>query len=247
MKLYGWKYKGRIISEQLHEQFFKVINYLDDPTFIAHQDWPTVQKLIAEKLGVKPGQVRTIKRVLEEFCVLKEGSLNGNKVPDATIYTDEGYEFVKMLKLEELIKHSGKNDPEMLNKINLFYQYYYLKVLSKPVDSGRGTTLRTLRATLKAIKKFEYLDYWEWYILNTIITKDDDINEEKELEETIKKYRNKELLFTDNDIIKNELSHSYLLGNFKWTGLIEITGTKSNLCIKLNKLHQSTIDMVIND
>ena len=69
MKLHGWKYKGRIVSEQLHEQFLEIINYLDDPNFIAHQDWPTVQKLIAEKLNVKPGQIRTIKRVLEEFCI----------------------------------------------------------------------------------------------------------------------------------------------------------------------------------
>lgn len=247
MKLYGWKYKGRIISNKLHEQFLEIINYLDDPTFIANKDWPTVQKLIAKNLNIKPGQVRTIKRVLEEFCVLKEGSLNGNKIPDATIYTSEGYEFVKMLKLEALINNSKTNDTEMLNKINLFYQYYYLKVLSKPVDSGRGTTLRTLRATLKAIKKFDYLDYWEWYILNTIITEDDNPTQERELEETINKYRNKQLLFTDEDIVENKLSHSYLLGNFKWTGLIETTGSKNNLRIRLNKLKESTINIVINE
>lgn len=226
---------------------YEIINYLDDPAFIAHQDWPTVQKLIAKNLNIKPGQVRTIKRVLEEFCVLKEGSLNGNKIPDATIYTAEGYEFVKMLKLEALINNSKTNDTEMLNKINLFYQYYYLKVLSKPVDSGRGTTLRTLRATLKAIKKFDYLDYWEWYILNTIITEDDNPTQERELEETINKYRNKQLLFTDEDIVENKLSHSYLLGNFKWTGLIETTGSKNNLRIRLNKLKESTINIVINE
>ena len=37
MKLYGWKYKGRIISNKLHEQFLEIINYLDDSTFIANK------------------------------------------------------------------------------------------------------------------------------------------------------------------------------------------------------------------
>lgn len=246
MILHGWAYKGRKISDLLHQQFYDIVKYLTDPSFVAGRDWPVLQKEIAKELGVEAGQIRTIKTCMEQFCILKVGSLNNNKIPDMTIYTKDGLEFIDMLKLEYLTKHRAKTiDNEMLEKIHQFYQFYYIKFLSQPTDIGRNSHLNILRATLKAIKKYESLDYWEWYLLNTFITKQDDKEEENRLQDAIIKYRNHELFFTKEDIQDYQLSISYVLGNIEYTGLVLSEGAGLKHTVFLNKTRMEVIEEII--
>ncbi|OCA97840.1 hypothetical protein [Clostridium beijerinckii] len=247
MDLYGWKYEGRKISDKLHEQILVMIGILNDPEKVEGRKWPALQKIISSELGVATGQVRTIKRTMEEFGILKKGSLNANDVPDGkNIFTKSGITLIDLLATEELMrKKHDKESEEQIREIRNIYKLYYQKVLSNYTYVEDGKVLHPLRATLKALKKFEYLDYWEWYLLNTVIRQDDNKEEESELEECIINYRAGKLQFKESDLIENMLSHSYVLGNFEYSGLIRIVGTKEKLKITLNNDENEIIEEII--
>lgn len=247
MDLYGWKYEGRKISDKLHEQILVMIGILNDPEKVEGRKWPALQKIISSELGVATGQVRTIKRTMEEFGILKKGSLNANDVPDGkNIFTKSGITLIDLLTTEELMrKKHDKESEEQIREIRNIYKLYYQKVLSNYTYVEDGKVLHPLRATLKALKKFEYLDYWEWYLLNTVIRQDDNKEEESELEECIINYREGKLQFKESDLIENMLSHSYVLGNFEYSGLIRIVGTKEKLKITLNSDENEIIEEII--
>ena len=248
MFLSGWKYEGRKISDKLHEQMLAIIEILNDSIKVGDQTWPSLQKYISSELEVAPGQVRTIKRMMEEFGILKRGSLNAKEVPKASnIFTEQGVMLVNLLETEKLMRENPSvNNYELVKEIKSIYQLYYQKVLTDYCYRDEESVLHPLRATLKALKKFGALDYWEWYLLNTVISNDDDINEEKELEEFIDQYRHGKLQFSESDIKENQLSHSYVLGNFVYTGLVCVEGSKTKLKITLNTQFDDVIKEIIN-
>jgi hypothetical protein len=247
MDLYGWRYEGRKISDKLHEQILIMIGVLNDPHKVGGRRWPALQSVISSELGVATGQVRTIKRTMEELGILKKGSLNASDIPDGKkIFTSAGMTLIDLLATEELMR--TKNDEEskeQIREIRNIYKLYYQKVLISYTYVGVGKVLHPLRATLKAIKKFGHLDYWEWYILNTVISQDDNVNEETKLEQFITNYRAGQLQFKESDIIENMLSHSYVLGNFEYSGLICTVGTKESLKITLNNDENEIIAKII--
>ena len=110
-----------------------------------------------------------------------------------------------------------------------------------------GKILHPLRATLKALKKYGQLNYWEWYLLNTVIRSDDNGKEEAELDKLIKEHRSGQLRFKHGDIIENMLSHSYVLGNFEYAGFVCVKGSKETIRITLNKDAQEIIDEITKE
>lgn len=249
MYLSGWKYEGRKISDQLHEQMLVIIAFLNDEKQVAGRKWPALQKDISDKLGIAAGQVRTIKRMMESFGILKEGSLNANKVPDAKeIYAENGRTLVELLETEKLMKENqAAGDEELMKEIKSIYRLYYQQVLVDYAYHDDGKILHPLRATLKALKKYGYLNYWEWYLLNTVICSDDNLKEEEELDQLITAYRSGRLKFKPGDVIENKLSHSYVLGNFEYAGFVCVKGSKESIRITLNKDAQEIIDEITKE
>lgn len=247
MQLRGWKYEGRKISDKLHEQILVIVDILNDSSKVGNKNWPELQTYIARELGITTGQVRTIKRMMEELDIVKKGALNAGSIPDTSvIYTDNGKTFVELMAAERLMKQKPDSDNlKTMREIKSIYRLYYQKVLSAYTYNQNGSILHPLKATLKAVKKYEYLDYWEWYLLNTIIQKDDDVAEEAQLDKYIMSYRQGSLKFREADIVENQLSHSYVLGNYVYAGLVCVKGNKPKLRITLNPEAHEIINEIL--
>lgn len=248
MQLSGWKYEGRKISDKLHEQMLVIVDVLNDPSKVRNKNWPELQKYIAGELGITTGQVRTIKRMMEELDIIKRRVLNARSIPDAAeIYTDNGKTFVELMAAEKLMKQKlNADNRETVQEIRKIYRLYYQKVLSAYTYNQNGLVLHPLRATLKAVRKFGCLNYWEWYLLNTIIQSDDNETEESELERNITLYREGKLKFRETDICENQLSHSYVLGNYVYAGLICVKGSKYSIKITINPEYDEIINEILH-
>ncbi|WP_313120322.1 hypothetical protein [Proteiniclasticum ruminis] len=249
MDLRGWKYEGRKISDSLHVQMLTMMEILNDPAQVNGRTWGgSLQTYIGDELGISSGQVRTIKRMMEEFNLLKKGALNRSDVPSRdSIYTKNGEMLLDLFASEKLMKEKKYSSHlEQIKEIKSIYKLYYQGVLIEyNFNNDKGDKLHPLKATLKAVRKFEHLDYWEWYILNTIITQDDNIDEEKELEKTITEYRNGKIKLTESDIKEYSLSHSYVLGNFVHAGFLKIEGRKEGIKIFIESGAEEIINNIL--
>lgn len=247
MNLHGWKYEGRKISDKLHEQILAIVDILNDSSKVAGRHWPEIQKNISDELGIATGQVRTIKRMMEELDIVKKGVLNARDVPDPKfIYTENGRTFVELIATEKLMRENiNANNLETMKEIGNIYKLYYQKVLAGYSYNAQGNILHPLRATLKALSRYDYLSFLEWYLLNTIIQNDNDEDEEAELDRSINDYRKGKLSLTESDIVENSLSHSYVLGNFEYAGLVHTEGSKFKLRITINPDAKKIVDEII--
>ena len=247
MYLRGWKYEGRKIADKLHEQILGIVEILNDPAQVGDKKWPDMQKYISRELGIATGQVRTIKRMMEEFDIVKKGSLNALEVPTPeNIYTENGKTLLELMATEKLMRENpNKDNMEIVKEISDIYKLYYQKVLAAYAYNEDGEILHPLRATLKALKKHNHLNYWEWYILNTDIHEDDNAEQEAEFDQHINDFRTGKLRFSSNDLIENVLSHSYVLGNFEYAGLVCVEGSKPNLKITINPAANEIIEEII--
>lgn len=251
MNLSGWKYEGRIISDDLQHQIMEIIKILNDPDKVQNRPWGgSLQKFIGNEIGISDGQVRTIKRMMEEFDILKLGGLNQRTVPDkSNLYSENGEVLIRLFESEELLKQKPSKDSyEQLEKIKEIYKLFYLKVLVKyTIRDKDGEKFHPAVVLLKTLKKYEYLSYWEWYLLNTIITSDNNLEEEREFDKYITDFRNGTLKTADLKVAENVLSHSYILGNFKYVELINIEGKKENMKITINEKNKQMIDELIQE
>lgn len=251
MNLSGWKYEGRIISDNLQHQIMEIIKILNDPEKVQNRTWGgSLQKFIGNQIGISDGQVRTIKRMMEEFDILKPSALNRRTVPDkSNIYSENGEVFIRLFESEELLKQKPSKDSyEQIERIKEIYKLFYLKILVKyTIRDKDGNEFHPAVILLKALKKYEYLTYWEWYLLNTIITSDNNPEEEQEFDKYITDIRNGALKASDLKITENVLSHSYILGNFAYVGLIKVEGKKENMKITINEKNKHIIDEILRE
>ena len=186
---------------------------------------------MAEELGTKPGQIRTIKRMMEEFGILKKGVLKSSEIPDREqIYTEDGRLLLELLEMEQLMS-------QCLTEAHR----QQMGVLQE-----KGM-LHPLKATLKALEEYEYLDYWEWYLLNTVIRRDDDVGQEEELGRLIEEYRAGKLSFGAGAIVENKLSHIYVPGNFAYGGFLLEEGNHLDLRLTLNGEYRELAEKIINE
>lgn len=247
LKLKGWKYEGRKIADKLQQQMLSIVEILNDSSRVGNKNWTELQKYIAGELGITPGQIRTIKRMMEELDIIKKGVLNTSSISNTSeIYTDNGRTFVELMAIEKLMNQRGNTeDQETVREIRTIYCLHYQKVLAAYTYKQNGRTLHPLRATLKAVKKFGYLDFWEWYLLNTIIQTDEDEEEEVRLEKIISDYRAGEINSQVMDITENRLSHVYVLGNYEYAGLVCVKGNNQRLKVTLNHDYDEIIDEIL--
>lgn len=250
MDLTGWKYEGRIISDVLQHQIMEIIKILNNPDEVNNRTWGgSLQKYIGKQIGISDGQVRTIKRMMEEFDILKPGALNQRTIPDkSNLYSENGEVLIKLFESEELLKQkSSRDSSEQIDKIKEIYRLFYLKVLVKyTIKNKDGDKFHPALILLKALKKYEYLTYWEWYLLNTIVNSDNNPQEQLALDKYITDVRNGELKTSDLKITENVLSHSYILGNFSYVGLIKTKGKKENMIISINPDNSQMIDDIVD-
>ena len=250
MNLYGWKYEGRIISDSLHHQIMEIIRILNDPDKVQNRTWGgSLQKFIGEEMGISDGQVRTIKRMMEEFDIIKPGALNQRTIPDKNIYTHNDEVLIKLFDSEDLLRQQHSEDTyEQLERIKEIYKLFYLKILVKyTIRNKDGNEFHPAIILLKALKKHEYLTYWEWYLLNTFINSDNNPEEEQEFDKYIMSFRNGSLKASELKIVENVLAHSYILGNFAYAGLIKIEGKKENMKITINEKNRDLIDEILQE
>lgn len=246
MLLSGWKYEGRKISDKLHEQILGIVEIINSPEKVAGRNWPELQKYISRELDIAPGQIRTIKRMMEEFDIVKKGSLNAQEIPSVYVYTENGKTLIELMETERLMMQKPSADNlETMKEIKKIYQLYYQKVMLAYSYNDSGHILHPLKATLKALRKYNYLKYYEWYLLNTFILDDDNAEQEQELDSAIIEYRTGNLKIKDEDIVENQLSHSYVLGNFVYTGFVEVEGKKPDLKITINKEAEHLVDEIL--
>ena len=251
MDLYGWKYEGRTISDKLQEQIMGIIEFLNDPVKVANRKWgKELQISIGRELDISDGQVRTIKRMMEEFDILIKGKLNRNIVPKReTIYSENGKFLLKVFENEKLLSQS--NDAESIEELKKFRKIYklsYFKILTQyTIENEDGTKFRQAFVLLKALRKFGHLTYWEWYLLNTFITSENDKEQEEEFEEHLMSFRSGKIKESELAIKKNSLSHSYILNNFKYVGIIDVKGRKEDLKITINKKNKESLDLMFKE
>lgn len=246
MLLNGWKYEGRKISDKLHEQILGIVEIINSPEKVAERNWTELQKYISSELDITPGQVRTIKRMMEEFDIVKKGALNSKEIPSVDVYTENGKTLIDLMETERLMMQKPSVDNLVtMEEIKKIYKLYYQKVMLAYCYNDNGHILHPLKATLKALRKYKYLKYYEWYLLNTFIRDDNNAEQEQELENAITQYRNGNLKIKDADIVENQLSHTYVLGNFVYAGFIEVEGNKPDLKITINKETEHLVDKIL--
>lgn len=127
VQLKEWKYEGCKIADKLQEQILSIVEILNDSSIVGNKNWLELQKYIAGELGITTGQVRTIKRMMEELDIIKKGVLNAYSIPnEAVIYTDNGKTFVELMATEKLMKQRlNTDDLEAVKEIRNIYRLYY--------------------------------------------------------------------------------------------------------------------------
>lgn len=228
MNLYGWNYTGRNIGPELHRQYKIMVDCLLDPMFTnnAKWGWP-IQTDLAKRMHLSSsGAVRTVKKICEDFGFFNNFALNSTTSIDANrVLTDRGKMIYQAATLEEQIKESGNYKDALKDKIfveikNLYEEVYCDALRDYYLRNSDGTKLHPLRATLKALNRYNALDKWEWYLLNTFIRHDDDCQEEALLDEYISRYRDGEFLFSMDDVKGKPKGHQYIPQYFEFAGLV---------------------------
>ena len=107
MDLYGWNYSGRKISPEFHKIVLVMDDFFNDPYKVGNKTWPALQRDLGNILHVQPGQIRTIKVLMEELGILKCGSLNKQDVPlPENIYTNDGQVVMKVLRSQAILSQN---------------------------------------------------------------------------------------------------------------------------------------------
>ena len=247
MKLYGWPYEGRVISEQLHKQMLSIVEIICDPMIVGSRTWPQLQPYIATELGIATGQVRTIKRMMEELQILRRGALNASTIPSADALTKSGQTLVELMETEELMVSQGAyENRDSISSIQDIYKLYYQKALANYTINMNGQLLHPLKVTLRAIKQYGSISFWEWYLLNTLVRSDSEEDYEKFVSamSDIEAGRLKKSSF---ELVENQLSHSYILKNFAFAGLVELKGKKYELTAYANPQEKEIIDAIVGE
>ena len=238
--LKGYNYKGRKPAPELHEQIYQMVILLQDSEFVCERKWGVeLQTALGKELGVEPGQIRTIKAMMCQLGVISDSTLNRSKVVDCkNILTKNGEVFILMCKLQQDVKSLAPDDPnksKLTRDLHELYRCYYCGVACDYYypegPRGEGGKLHLLRTMLKVLRKYKQLDYWELYLVMTLITTDDNAEEYDELDEAIRNKRLGNVVYKKNDDSPqvNKLAHTYLLAYLEIAGFIKVTGKGEHL------------------
>ena len=202
------KYKKAIIS------FFEFITELGDIGIVSYQD---LQTMIANKGVSDESEIRMIIPFLVKAQVISEknciktstGTRIRQLVIDNNFFTEQGIEFIKILKME--INKDISLDKEIILRIEKLYHKAGM-VLFLSLCKSDDYIYRELFFFLK---KYKSIDKNEFYILTNSIEK----SKKNKLEEIILKYRNGTI--GELKITRNVNDWQYLIGTLQQFGIIE--------------------------
>ncbi|ASA24930.1 hypothetical protein [Paenibacillus donghaensis] len=229
MELKGWDNLGRNLDDTLHHQFKGLMEFLADPILVNGRTWNnSLQIDVAAAIGVKsPGQVRTIKSILEKMGIIKINSLNMRIIPTSnSVITPLGEVLLALVSIEERIGEIAAENHQIRKSIETMYESFYVKALIQYhfPDGARKSDSRTpfhpLHATIKALHKYHSLDKWEWYLLNTFILENENPTQEQQFDNAINQYRAHTVTFSKADITENEKGHQYFPQYLGLSGLV---------------------------
>ncbi len=230
MELRGWDYTGRNIGPDLHRQFMIMIECLSDSNFTNHSAWNnSIQERLAPYMEMSSaGAVRTVKRVCANFGLIIEQSFESRQEIDCSnLLTKRGKIVYQAAKLESQVNDSDSYDEDTKKQINTqiknLYEEAYCSALTHYYFTySDNRKLHPLRATLQAIEKYGRLDKWEWYLLNTCVRHDDDLEEMKDLDKRITEYRDGQLSFSMKNVVEKPKGHQYIPQYFEFAGLLHV-------------------------
>lgn len=237
ISLKGYHYIGRKPAPELHKQIKQIVTLLQDPTFVCGKKWGgELQDALAKELNVKSGQIRTIKSMMCQLGVISESTLKSSKVVDCNnLLTDNGEAFMYICQLEEEMEELDINDPnrsKLAKDIHELCRWYYSGVVCDYYypngPRGEGGKLHLLRTILKVLRKYKKLDYWEIYLVMTLITTDDSEDQYALLDQAITDKRSGKVVYKTPEDTPQEkkLAHTYLLAYLELAGFIKITSDK---------------------
>ena len=257
MNLRGWDYTGRNIGPEFHRQLFTIFRNLSDPVFVNGRSWGTLfQEELAAKVGLSSsGAIRTIKRLCDNFGFLNKAAFSGPIQCDQ-ILSKRGASIFNIAEIEDQLENDLNISHEKRERaeaaIKALYEEIYCEALLNYTVMVRGKAFSPLRATLRALEKYSAMDKWEWYLLNTCVSCNDDPDEEALLDSYITKYRNGKISFTMNDVVKKPKGHQYTPQHFDFAGLVSlvqrpewrITGSTQHQEIKQQALSDEFINKI---
>lgn len=229
MQLRGWDYTGRNIGPELHRQFKIITDCLSDPHFVGESDWgKPVQEKLAMQIAASSGTVRTVKKICDDFGFIAPRALEARKKIDCDgLLTDRGKLVYHAATLELQVQSNAGLDASTkkaaIAEIKKLYEEAYCDALTTyHFTNADGSKFYPLRATLRALKKYQRLDKWEWYLLNTYVRHNDDAEEEAVLDEYINNYRAGLYSFTMQDVVEKPKGHQYTPQYFEFAGLLHV-------------------------
>ncbi|MET3728191.1 hypothetical protein ABID52_001772 [Fictibacillus halophilus] len=219
MDLKGWSNPGRNIEDKLHEQFYNMVNTLQDKHFTKHRNYLQIKSDLVLSLGLKSdGQLSTIKNTIEDLGLVNRGILerrNTNFSKDKLL-TDLGRVLFSLIEIEnELLKQNEKIPLQISKSIEDMYKSFYTEALinyyfTNGVRDGINSRFHPVRAILKQLRKYGTLDFFEYYLLCTHIYEDDNEQQEKQFQQAIEDYRAGNITLRKANIIEQVKGHQYL-------------------------------------
>lgn len=207
------KYKKAIVS------FYDNINELGNLGIITYQD---LQERVANKGVSEPSEIRMFVPFLLKGNVIN--SINciknstGSRIRqfkiDENFFTENGVEFIKVLKLE--INKSSQTDEIILKKINSLYHKAGMRLFLALCNSEDYI----YKELFLFLKKFHTIDKNEFYILTTLIEN----SNKQALDKEINDYRKDKI--GEICIVKNVNDWQYLTGALEQLGIIELDENK---------------------
>jgi len=254
MQLRGWDYTGRNVGHDLHIQYRKMVEALSSPQFVNHRTWGTsIQDDLAKRIGcASSGAIRTIKKMCEMLGFFgKESLTSRNEIQRATLLTQRGEAMYGITCLEEQILKStdlddSKREAAEKEIKRLYEEIYCESLMHYYYEYDDGTRLSPLRATLWALNKYGRLDKWEWYLLNTFIRHDDNIEEQNTFEKVLREYRSGKYELSMANIVEKPKGHQYIPQYFEYAGLVHVI-QRPEWSIGHSQRHDAVKAVVLSD
>lgn len=254
MDLRGWDYTGRNIGPELHNQFRIMAECLANPAFVNHSTWGNpIQDKLAEKMKVSSsGAVRTVKKLCDDFGFFVPNALTSrNEINPENFLSQRGKVVFQIATLEQGIETSTTLSDTQKKKAfsqvqNLYEEAYCDALMNYYFTNSEGKHFCPLRATLKALNKYGTMDKWEWYLLNTLVRKDDDEKQEAELDRYIKLYRRKEIEFSMQNVVEKPKGHQYIPQYFDFAGLVTVI-QRPEWSISASTKHETLKNEILSD
>lgn len=225
MELIGWNYTGRVLNKKSHQIMVDMAVQIRDNADEYKSPWNTdFQTKIAASIGIKtPGQIRTLKKFMEQVGLLRKGTLKSATITEySNIISDEGKVIINLTEINNIVSSiDSEKCVTFTNLVEETIRLIYLKNLLKTtISNDKDEQFRPAYLFAKACKEFTQLDYFEWYFLNNFVSSENSEEQWATFVDAVNKYRNGEIRQSVIKIIRKDLSHSYILKSFENVGLV---------------------------